>query len=234
MKVFGYIRVSSEDQKYGDGPERQLRNIQEYCANRGYTLVRVFNDEITGTSEDRPALLELTKALKNDEADGVVIEKLDRLARSIYVQEKIVHTVFSSGKKLESAKEGPDLESDDPTRKMTRQMFGIIAEYEKSLIVYRLKEARNAKKARGGHYVGRTPIDQRQPEVVDAILVILRANPKASLTTIAETLNRMGLHREPCKRAKKRTDVEPWTKTLVRRFVDAVKRKHSEEFCSDM
>ena len=37
------------------------------------------------------------------------------------------------------ALEGPDLLSGDPTRKFIRHMFGAIAEYEKDMIVFKLR-----------------------------------------------------------------------------------------------
>ena len=42
----------------------------------------------------------------------------------------------------------PDLLQDDPSRKLMRQILGAIAEYEKTMIVMKLRGARNRMKAR--------------------------------------------------------------------------------------
>ena len=51
----------------------------------------------------------------------------------------------------------PDLLRDDPTRKLLRQMLGAIAEYEKSMIVLKLRGARQRKKEQTGRCEGRKP-----------------------------------------------------------------------------
>jgi len=48
--------------------------------------------------------------------------------------------------------------SDDPTRKLMRQMMGAIADYEKSMIVLKLRGAPARKKARTGRCEGRKPM----------------------------------------------------------------------------
>lgn len=51
----------------------------------------------------------------------------------------------------------PDLCRDDPTRKLMRQFMGAIAEYEKTMIVLKLRAARQRMKARTGRCEGRKP-----------------------------------------------------------------------------
>jgi hypothetical protein len=51
------------------------------------------------------------------------------------------------GFELLSAME-PDLLQNDPTRILTRQVFGAIAQYDKAMLVARLKGARDRMKAR--------------------------------------------------------------------------------------
>ena len=44
----------------------------------------------------------------------------------------------------------PDLMANDPTRVLLRQMMGAVAQYDKSMIVVKLRAARQRKKARTG------------------------------------------------------------------------------------
>jgi DNA invertase Pin-like site-specific DNA recombinase len=51
----------------------------------------------------------------------------------------------------------PDLLQDDPSRKLMRQIFGAIAEYEKTMIVLKLRGARARARAKHGRCEGRKP-----------------------------------------------------------------------------
>ena len=53
----------------------------------------------------------------------VLVEKLDRLARDLMVQETIIGDLRKNGFDLISVME-PDLLQDDPSRKLMRQIFG--------------------------------------------------------------------------------------------------------------
>jgi hypothetical protein len=67
--------------------------------------------------------------------------KLDCLARDLMIQEHIIADLQRRGINLISVAE-PDLRSDDPSRKMMRQIMGAIAEYDKSMVVLKLRGAR--------------------------------------------------------------------------------------------
>jgi len=73
------------------------------------------------------------------------------------VQEAIVRDFQSKGYQIISTTEGPDLCKDDPTRKLIRQIFGAVAEYDKSMLVLKLKAARQRKRAKTGRCEGRKP-----------------------------------------------------------------------------
>src|ERR1700676_888627 len=92
-KAFGYLRVSSTGQIEGDGFPRQRADISRWAAANGVTIVRWFEERgISGKTEleNRPALQELMVALASNGVRTVCIEKLDRLARDLMVQETIL------------------------------------------------------------------------------------------------------------------------------------------------
>ena len=113
---------------------------------------------VSGTKEsaDRPAWSELMTALYSNGVRAVIIEKLDRLARDLMVQETIVADLRKHGFELVSVAE-PDLMANYPTRILVRQMMGAVARYEKSPIVLKLRGARMRKREREGRCEGRKP-----------------------------------------------------------------------------
>jgi DNA invertase Pin-like site-specific DNA recombinase len=158
MRVFGYMRVSSEGQVDGDGFFRQKEAIEEFCRVHGLTLTGLVREEgVSGTLEDRPALTNLLA----DDPDVIIIERMDRLARDLMVQELLIREMVKSGIKLYSADQGGliDIADDtaDPTRKMIRQICGAFAEFEKSSLVLKLKKARIRTRLLKGRCEGRLP-----------------------------------------------------------------------------
>jgi len=166
LKVFAYLRVSGRGQIDGDGFDRQLFACQKYAADNTYEIVEVFREEgVSGTKEldDRPALAALLVALEENGIKTVLIEKLDRLARDLMVQETIIADLRKRGYTLISAYE-PDLLSDDPSRKLMRQIMGAIAEYDRAMIVQKLRAARQRKKAKHGKGEGRHAFGEKPDE----------------------------------------------------------------------
>src|SRR3954453_1330938 len=122
-KAFAYLRVSGKGQIEGDGFNREPAAIKPYAASHDIKVVKIFREEgISGTTEleNRPALLELLEALASNGTNLVLIEKLDRLARDLMVQETIIGDLRKRGYDLVSVTE-PDLLQRDPTIKWRQQ-----------------------------------------------------------------------------------------------------------------
>jgi DNA invertase Pin-like site-specific DNA recombinase len=157
QKAFAYVRVSGKGQVKGDGFPRQEKAIREYAAAHDIRIVKVFREKgVSGELLDRPALSELLEALHSNGTRLVLVEKLDRLARDLMVQETIVGDLRKNDFELISVAE-PDLCQNDPTRKLMRQLMGAVAEYEKAMIVIKLRAARQRSKARNGRCEGAKP-----------------------------------------------------------------------------
>lgn len=168
-RIYGYMRVSGRGQVDGDGFHRQGEAIEafmdEYWApGRGEPIVREFGREagVSGTkdAEDRPLLAQCLVDWEDPEKRpyAVVVERLDRFARDLMVQECAIRDLRKLGIKVFSCDHGlEDMagETMEPSRVLIRQVFGAIAQYEKSVIVKKLHIARARVKAERGKCEGR-------------------------------------------------------------------------------
>jgi DNA invertase Pin-like site-specific DNA recombinase len=194
-KAFCYLRVSGKGQLKGDGFARQQLACETYARGNDVKIEGVFREKgVSGANEldNRPALMEMLEALAADGVKLVLIEKLDRLARDLLVQETIIGDLRKRGFELISALE-PDLLKDDPGRKLMRQVFGAIAEYDKAMIVSKLRGARERVRARGERCEGQKPYGHYDGE--PAILARMRQLRSEGLTYrhVAHQINVEGL-----------------------------------------
>lgn len=192
-KCFAYLRVSGKSQVDGDGFPRQLEAIKRYAAAHGIRIVQVFREEgVCGATEwdNRPAWLEMLDAMNGCRA--IIIERLDRVARDLMVQEHIIADLQKRGIELISVCE-PDLGSTDPTRVAFRQMMGVFAQYDKTMIVMKLRGARQRMKAATGRCEGAKPYGELPSEA--GVLTRIRdlAGLGGTPTAIARCLNTEGL-----------------------------------------
>ena len=157
--LIGYCRVSTDNQKEEGTIEIQEHALKEYAKAKGHELVTIFKDNgVSGGLEDRPGLAEMFIYLESHpEIDSVLIYKLDRLARDLFLQELIVKKLEMLHKSILSTKEH-DLDSKDAMRKAFRQFMGIVSELEKAFITMRLSGGRLNKARKGGYSGGRVPL----------------------------------------------------------------------------
>jgi DNA invertase Pin-like site-specific DNA recombinase len=190
LKVYGYIRTSSATQHDNDGFPRQTAAIRDYAAAHSMSVERIFADEgVTGTTEKRPALAEMLVSLEQNGVGvrTVLVEMMSRLARDLMVQEVIVADFKRSGVNLVSVLDGEDLLADDPTRTMVRRILGAVSQYEKEMLVYKLRVARERKKAKTGKCEGRKGYADLDPRLLEEI--VARRRSRQSFVTIAGALN---------------------------------------------
>lgn len=140
----GYARVSSVDQV----TERQLEALNQYGIDR------LFEDKASGKDTNRPALTEAIKYVRD--GDTLVVHSLDRLARNLVDLLSMVEDLTNRGISVKFIKENLTFTKDesDPFSKLTLQMLGAFAQFERSLIKERQREGiAIAKKA--GAFKGR-------------------------------------------------------------------------------
>jgi DNA invertase Pin-like site-specific DNA recombinase len=208
MRLVGYLRVSTERQAdEGLGLEVQERGLKAWARAEGHKLVALARDEgVSGSNgvESRVGLHEALAMISDGRADGVVVYRLDRLARSLSIQEGILARVWKDKGRVFACDAGEVLEDDpdDPMRTAMRQMMGVFAQLERGMIATRMRAGRRLKAEKGGFAYGSPPYGMRAEngELVpdeDEQRVIARIRELnadgASLREIARTLDDEGV-----------------------------------------
>lgn len=153
MKVFGYTRVSTENQLENYSIDEQEERIRSYCRAKGWQLLQIFTDGgYSGSNTSRPALQRMLAGIKAGGADAVVACKLDRLSRSqkdtLYL---IEDQMLAYGVDFISIQENFDTSSP-----LGRAMIGILsvfAQLEKDQIAERFAMGRIGR-GKAGYYHG--------------------------------------------------------------------------------
>ncbi len=231
LKLVVYLRVSTDAQAQdGFGLDAQRDATARWAKSHKHRVVQLCTDEgISGTVDalDREGLGCALEAIESRKAHGLLIPRLDRLARLLTVQEAVLAHVWQRGGRVFTVDAGevlPD-DPDDPMRTAMRQMMGIFAQLDRAMIVKRLRDGRRAKAAKGGYVAGSPPFGWRAEErelVLDeaefAVLERMRAlrAAGASLRDIAEALNSEGI---PSKRSRL------WSASSVARTLDPAARE---------
>ena len=211
MRAFPYLRVSGKTQVDGDGPERQLEKIQKFAQQHGLSLgPKFFDAGISGTVDalERP---EFAKLLTLAEAgDAIVVERVDRLARELMVQEFLLLRCAEKGVKVFATDwDLVDLADSnaDPARKLMRQIFGAISEFVRGELVLKMKRGADKKRRETGRCGGVAPYGELEGEkkILDLMLSFYR-DTGYSLQMVADLMNECG---------NKTRSGKQWTKARV-------------------
>lgn len=196
-----YLRVSGKAQIEGDGFERQREAVSRFARAKGYELVDEYCDGgVSGTTdlENRPGLGALLDRIESNGVRVVIVERADRLARDLMVGELILDQFSRIGARVLTA-DGADLTKADadPTRTLIRQVLAAVSQFEKTVLVLKLRAARERVRRREGRCEGRKPFGS-QPGEAAALARIRqlrrqrRNGRPLSVARIASTLNAEG------------------------------------------
>lgn len=235
MKVFAYLRVSSKGQVDGDGFERQNEKITQFCAEHKLTIMRsVWEEGVSGTTECllRPEFSNMVRHIDNIAEtnptaliEAIIVERMDRLARDLMVSEVLLAECRKRNIKVFAADQGTleDMASNsgDPTRVLIRQLMGAIAQWEKSVLVAKMRSARERIRERDGRCEGQKPFGSTPDEAVTVLMIKNRFRTNDGLqlnpyTDITEYLNENG---RPMRNGNK------WNWRAVRRMCERLNTK---------
>jgi DNA invertase Pin-like site-specific DNA recombinase len=213
------VRVSGRGQIDGDGPQRQRDAIQQFCGAQGIGRFDFFTEEaVSGTIDglSRPVFLQMIQEIEAVQKDGssgevcIVLERMDRLARDLIVSEVILKECAARGIPVYAADQGQKIDQAsveaDPTRKLIRQIMGALSEWEKSVIVKKLRAARDRKRQETGRCEGVKPYGSEPGEEVTLALMRERRKQGVSFSCIAGDMNFLERYTRKDK---------PWTKAAA-------------------
>jgi len=218
-KAVAYLRVSGKGQVDGDGFPRQSETASKYAERNGLEIVDEYKDEgISGTSElaGRPGLAALLDRIESNGVRIVLVESATRLARDLFVQEVLLNEFRKLGVTVVECDGGNDLtDNDNPTAKMTRQILGAVAEFEKEVTVLKLRASRERIRRSGERCEGRKPygFHPNEKPVVALMMKLFRKprkDKRLSFAKIAQVLNDLDLVSRTGK---------PWSATVVMRII---------------
>ena len=142
----GYRRVSSPDQSL----DRQLADELD--------VDRVFEEKVSGSSRNRPALSDLIAFARD--GDVVVVHSLDRLGRDLRDLLEIVETLNAKGVAIEFVSERLRFSQsdDDPLARLQLHLLSAFAQWERAISKRRQAEGiARAKATSPQKYKGRRP-----------------------------------------------------------------------------
>jgi DNA invertase Pin-like site-specific DNA recombinase len=147
-RVIGYVRVSTDDQaESGAGLEAQRAAIVAECDRRGWQLVAIEQDALSGRDLRRPGLTRALEACRAGEVSGVVVAKLDRLSRSLADFANLLVEARSGGWNVVALDLGVDLAT--PHGEFLANVMASAAQWERRIIGQRTKDALAVKRSQG-------------------------------------------------------------------------------------
>lgn len=145
-KVAVYVRVSTHDQT----TENQRRELAEVAERAGWDVVAVYSDEgISGAKgrDKRPGFDALMKAVTRREVGMVAAWSVDRLGRSMQHLVETLSAIRAAGADLYLHKQA--LDTTTPSGRAMFGMLSVFAEFEREMIVERVRAGMATAKAKG-------------------------------------------------------------------------------------
>ena len=155
IKVLGYCRISSENQKLKDNSiKNQINFIENYCDRLGYDLVNIFKDEgISGKIKNREGLNELFDVIKKDKIDCLIVYSISRLSRKLKDVLEFIEILEKNNVKFISVKE--NIDCNEVVGKLMLGLLGSVNEFEVNLLGDRIKDVKRYKKSKKEVYGGK-------------------------------------------------------------------------------
>jgi DNA invertase Pin-like site-specific DNA recombinase len=199
-KAVAYFRTSSETNVGADKDtlKRQREAVTKFARAAGYDVIAEYCDDgVKGADpvDQRPGFAAMMQHIAGNGVRTIIVETASRFARDLIVQETGWRMLREAGITLIAADSPEAFLDDTPTAVMIRQILGSVSQFEKAMLVAKLKGARERKKALTGKCGGRQSYAERSPVMV-ALAKKLARYPvngrKRSLREIAAELEAQG------------------------------------------
>src|SRR5438132_2978915 len=154
-RVAFYVRVSTD----GQSVENQKRELEVVAERHGWEIAAVYSDHgISGTKDrnQRPGYDKLLQGITRRDFDLVAAWSVDRLGRSLQHLLGFLGELKAKGVDLYLHQQGVDTST--PAGRALFQMLGVFAEFERAMIVDRVKAGLRRARAQGKR-LGRPCVD---------------------------------------------------------------------------
>lgn len=160
MKAVLYARFSPRpDAAESESCETQLEQCRKYCAENQIEVSGAFQDRaLSGSEEDRPGLWTAIDMLRRKGL--LIVYRLDRLARNVYLMHCIEQAVAKRGARIISVcGEG---NGSTPEDKLIRDILAALAEYQRKVAAARTKASMLRHQATGRRMSYKAPFGWRE------------------------------------------------------------------------
>ncbi|WP_457094949.1 recombinase family protein [Microvirga sp. P5_D2] len=151
IKAVAYLRTSSAANVGADkdSEKRQRAAIEAYARSAGYELVDSYYDEAVSGADhvtSRPGFTAMMERIAGNGVRTIIVETANRFARDLIVQETGYALLKEQGIELIAADKPDAFLDDTPTAILIRQVLGAVSQFEKAMVVTKLKSARDRKR----------------------------------------------------------------------------------------
>ncbi|MBZ9724868.1 recombinase family protein [Mesorhizobium sp. CO1-1-11] len=158
-KVVAYLRTSSAANVGADkdSETRQREAIEVYARSAGLEIVETYYDAAISGADPitaRPGFSAMLERLLSNGVRAILVETASRFARDLIVQETGYEMLKARGIDLIAVDSPESFVADTPTANLIRQVLGAVAEFEKAMLVEKLRGARERKRKATGRKVG--------------------------------------------------------------------------------
>ena len=176
MQVAIYARVSSDQQAKKElSISAQLRALRGFADEKGWRIVAEYVDEAkSGRTANRPSFIQMLTAVKREEIEGILVWKLDRLARNMEISSSVDALVRKHGVRIISLHENID---DTPQGRLTARLFESFAEFYSNNLSQDIQRGLREVARKGYFPFSHAPIGYRKEEVGDGSATRYRLQP---------------------------------------------------------
>src|SRR5947208_6041566 len=165
-RIIIYGRVSTADQCH----DSQLVEVQDYCTKRWTKATAVvICDTASGAKTGREGLDRLMHLVRRNKVDVVACFKLDRLGRSLPHLAQIISELDHHNIAIVATSQGIDTNHDSPAGRLQMHVLMAVAEFERTLIVERVRAGQAAARAKGVKFGRPEKLSQHKDTVLELI-----------------------------------------------------------------
>ena len=190
-KAVIYARVSSSGSlEYRQNTDRQVKDLKEYSVYKGYELVGVYNEHISGSKKnnERPILVEAIDKCKelteiSESKVILLVSELSRVGRNAFEVLETIKTLVDFGINLYLQKEQMTLLDDQGKPSLFAPIMlatlSTCAQLERENITFRLNSGRKRYIESGGRLgrpVGSVKTTEKKLEEYKEVITLLKKN----------------------------------------------------------